>query len=163
VLGLGVVGTLLTSLAYYLVIGDIVEGWLFDSPLLLGLTGLIAVWMAIAIVQEITAEAFRGFHDMRWATLLGGLATGGKSGGLIMKLLLLGALGLLVVTGAGVDLRTVTLVSIGAGSVTVLLSYWLLHGRVSSLGSKASGYWVPWIRIRRSASTPTPPSWSPSW
>jgi O-antigen/teichoic acid export membrane protein len=138
VLGLGVVGTLLTSLAYYLVIGDIVEGWLFDSPLLLGLTGLIAVWMAIAIVQEITAEAFRGFHDMRWATLLGGLATGGKSGGLIMKLLLLGALGLLVVTGAGVDLRTVTLVSIGAGSVTVLLSCWLLYGKVSSLGSKAT-------------------------
>ena len=119
-------------------IGDIVEGRLFDSPLLLGLTGLIAVWIAIAIVQEITAETFRGFHDMRWATLLGGLATGGKSGGLIMKLMLLGVLGLLVVTGAGVDLRTVTLVSIGAGSVTVLLSCWLLYGRVSSLGSKAT-------------------------
>jgi O-antigen/teichoic acid export membrane protein len=97
VLGLGVAGTLLTSLAYYLVIGDIVEGRLFDSPLLLGLTGLIAVWIAIAIVQEITAETFRGFHDLRWATLLGGLATGGKSGGLIMKLMLLGGpiLGLL--------------------------------------------------------------------
>src|SRR5215208_6893664 len=138
VLGLGVVGTLLTSLAYYLLIGDIIEGRIFDSPLLLGLTGLIAVWMAIAIVQEITAETFRGFHDIRWATLLGGLATGGKSGGLIVKLMLLGALGLLVVTGAGVDLRTVTLVSIGAGSVSVLLSCWLLYGRVSSLGSKAT-------------------------
>ena len=138
VLGLGVLGTLLTSLAYYLVIGDLIEGRLFDSPLLLGLTGLIAVWIAIAIVQEITAETFRGFHDMRWATLLGGLATGGKSGGLIMKLMLLGILTLLVVTGAGVDLRTVTLVSIGAGAVSVLLSCWLLYGRVSSLGSKAT-------------------------
>jgi O-antigen/teichoic acid export membrane protein len=138
VLGLGIVGTLLTSLAYYLVIGDLIEERLFDSPLLLGLTGLIAVWIAIAIVQEITAETFRGFHDMRWATLLGGLATGGKSGGLIMKLMLLGILTLLVVTGAGVDLRTVTLVSIGAGSVSVLLSCWLLYGRVSSLGPKAT-------------------------
>jgi O-antigen/teichoic acid export membrane protein len=138
VLGLGIVGTLLTSLAYYLVIGDIVEGRIFESPLLLGLTGLIAVWMAIAIVQEITAETFRGFHDLRWATLLGGLATGGKSGGLIMKLMLLGILTLLVVTGAGVDLRTVTLVSIGAGALSVLLSCWLLYGRVSSLGSKAT-------------------------
>src|SRR5215208_359629 len=138
VLGLGVVGTLLTSLAYYLVIGDIIERRLFGSPLLVGLTGLIAVWIAIAIVQEITAETFRGFHDIRWATLLGGLATGGKSGGLIMRLVLLGALGLLVVMGAGVDLRTVTLVSIGAGSVSVLLSCWLLYGKVSSLGSKAT-------------------------
>src|SRR5829696_4286410 len=58
VLGLGVVGTLLTSLAYYLVIGDIIENRLFHSPLLVGLNGLIAVWIAIAIVQEITAETF---------------------------------------------------------------------------------------------------------
>src|ERR687898_1002959 len=28
VLGLGAVGTLLTSLAYYLVVGDLIEGWL---------------------------------------------------------------------------------------------------------------------------------------
>ena len=138
VLGLGVVGTLLTSLAYFLVIGDFIERRLFGSPLLVGLTGLIAVWIAIAIVQEITAETFRGFHDIRWATLLGGLATGGKSGGLIMRLVLLGILTLLVVKGAGVDLRTVTLVSIGAGSVSVLLSCWLLYGKVSSLGSKAT-------------------------
>src|SRR5215204_6564106 len=132
------VGTLLTSLSYYFVIGDIIENRLFHSPLLVGLNGLIAVWIAIAIVQEITAETFRGFHDIRWATLLGGLATGGKSGGLIMRLVLLGILTLLVVKGAGVDLRTVTLVSIGAGSVSVLLSCWLLYGKVSSLGSKAT-------------------------
>jgi O-antigen/teichoic acid export membrane protein len=138
VLGLGIVGTLLTSLAYFLVVGDLIERRLFDSPLLVGLTGLIALWIAIAIVQEITAETFRGFHDIRWATLLGGLATGGKSGGLIMRLMLLACLALLWSTGAGVDLRTVMLVSIGVGSVSVLLSCWLLYSKVSSLGSKAT-------------------------
>jgi len=138
VLGLGVVGTLLISLTYFLVIGDLIERRLFDSPLLAGITGLIAGWIATAIVQEITAETFRGFHDIRWATLLGGLATGGKSGGLIMRLVLLGILALLVVKGAGVDLKTVMLVSIGAGSVSVLLSCWVLYGKVSSLGSKAT-------------------------
>ena len=55
-----------------------------------------------------------------------------------MRLVLLGTLALLVVKGAGVDLETVMLVSIGAGSVSVLLSYWLLYGKVSSLGSKAT-------------------------
>ena len=138
VLRLGLVGTLLTSLAYFLVIGDLIERRLFESPLLVDLTGLIAIWIAMAILQEITAETFRGFHDIRWATLLGGLATGGKSGGLIMGLVLFGILTLLVVKGAGVDLRTVTLISIGAGSVSVLLSCWLLYGKVSSLGSRAT-------------------------
>jgi len=138
VLRLGLVGTLLTSLAYFLVIGDLIERRLFESPLLVDLTGLIAIWIAMAILQEITAETFRGFHDIRWATLLGGLATGGKSGGLIMRLVLFGILTVLVVKGAGVDLRTVTLISIGAGSVSVLLSCWLLYGKVSSLGSRAT-------------------------
>src|SRR5829696_122232 len=105
VLGLGVLGTLGISLAYLLA-GDLV-GKLFQpqySSLLVGITGLMAGWIAIAVVQEITAETFRGFHDIRLATLLGGLAT-------------------------------VMLVSIGSGSVSVLLSIWLLYAKVSSLGS----------------------------
>ena len=101
----------------------------------MGVTGLIAGWMAIAVVQEITAETFRGFHDIRLATLLGGLATGGKSGGVIMRVLLLGILALLWVRSAETSLATVLLVSIGSGSASVVLSLWLLYGKVSSLGS----------------------------
>jgi hypothetical protein len=63
VLGLGVFGTLGISLAY-LLIGDLVSN-LLNSPVLVALTGLMAGWIAIAVVQEITAEAFRSFHDMR--------------------------------------------------------------------------------------------------
>jgi O-antigen/teichoic acid export membrane protein len=138
VLGLGVVGTLAASLTYLLVIGDLIGKYLFHSPLLVGVTGLIAGWIAISIVQEITAETFRGFHDIRWATLLGGLATGGKSGGLIMRILLLGLVALIWVKSGETDLQTVMLVCIGSGSVSVLLSGWLLWGKVSSLGSKVA-------------------------
>ena len=136
VLGLGVLGTLGISLAYLLA-GDLV-GELFQpqySSLLVGVTGLMAGWIAIAVVQEITAETFRGFHDIRLATLLGGLATGGKSGGVIMRVLLLGILALLWVRSAETSLATVLLVSIGSGSVSVLVSIWLLYAKVSSLGS----------------------------
>src|SRR5215218_2696702 len=136
VLGLGVLGTLGISLAYLLA-GDLV-GELFQpqySSLLVGVTGLMAGWIAISVVQEITAETFRGFNDIRMATLLGGLATGGKIGGLIMRVLLLGILGLLWVRSGHTDLATVVLVSIGSGSASVVLSIWLLRGRVSSLGS----------------------------
>jgi O-antigen/teichoic acid export membrane protein len=138
VLGLGVVGTLAASLIYLLVIGDLIGKYLFHSPLLVGVTGLIAGWIAISIVQEITAETFRGFHDIRWATLLGGLATGGKSGGLVMRILLLGLVALIWVKSGETDLQTVMLVCIGSGSVSVLLSGWLLWGKVSSLGSKVA-------------------------
>jgi O-antigen/teichoic acid export membrane protein len=137
VLGLGVFGTLGVSVAYLLV-GNLVGEYLFHSPLLVGITGLIAGWIAISVVQEITAETFRGFHDIRWATLLGGLATGGKSGGLIMRILLLGILILLWVKSGETDLHTVMLVCIGSGSVSVLLSGWLLWGKVSSLRSKVA-------------------------
>ncbi len=124
------------SLAYLLA-GDLV-GELFQpqySSLLVGVTGLMAGWIAVAVVQEITAETFRGFHDIRLATLLGGLATGGKSGGVIMRVLLLGILALLWVRSAETSLATVLLVSIGSGSVSVLVSIWLLYAKVSSLGS----------------------------
>src|SRR5215211_2169890 len=133
VLVLGLLGTLGISLAYLLV-GDFV-GNLLNSPALVGLTGLLAGWIAIAVVQEITAETFRGFHDIRLATLLGGLATAGKSGGLIMRVLLLGVLVLLWVRSEQTSLATVMLVCIGSGSVSVVLSLWLLYGKVSSLDS----------------------------
>src|SRR5215218_3974139 len=134
VLALGGLGTLGISLAY-LSGGDLVSEHLFHSSLLVGVTGLLAGWIAIAVVQEITAETFRGFHDIRLATLLGGLATGGKSGGVIMRVLLLGILVLLWLRSTETSLATVVLVSIGAGSASVVLSIWLLYGKVSSLGS----------------------------
>src|SRR5215211_5519999 len=132
VLVLGLLGTLGISLAYLLV-GDLVSN-LLNSSALVGLTGLMAGWIAIAVVQEITAETFRGFHDIRLATLLGGLATSGKSGGLIMRILLLGIVALLWVRSEQTSLATVMLVCIGSGSVSVVLSLWLLYGKVSSLG-----------------------------
>jgi O-antigen/teichoic acid export membrane protein len=132
VLGLGLFGTLGVALAYLLV-GDFV-GNLLNSPALVALTGLMAGWIAIAVIQEITAETFRGFHDIRLATLLGGLATSGKSGGLIMRVVLQGLVALLRVRSEQTSLATVLLVCIGSGSVSMVLSLWLLYGKVSSLG-----------------------------
>jgi len=133
-LGLSVLGALGVSLAYLLIIGKL-AGTLFDSRALVALTGLIAGWIAVSVVQEVTAETFRGFHDIRMATLLGGSATGGKSGGLVMRILMLGGLALLWLTVGKTDVRTVLLVAIGAGVASALLTGWLLRGRVSSLGT----------------------------
>jgi O-antigen/teichoic acid export membrane protein len=136
-LGLGVVGTLIISLAYLFIVGDLVSRYLFHSSALVAVIGLTAGWMAISAIQEIMAETFRGFHDIRMATLFGGLATGGKSAGLIMRVMLLASLALLGLTsGWDSDLRTIMLVSIGSGAASALLALLFLHKRVSSLGTQ---------------------------
>ena len=137
-LGLGVLGTLGVGLAYLLIGGDLIGEYLFHSPLLVAVTGLTAGWMAISVMQEIMAETFRGFHDIRMATLLGGLATGGKSGGLIMRVMLLAYLVLLWSTSGETDLRTVMLASIGSGAASALLAVLLLYRRVASLDEQGA-------------------------
>jgi O-antigen/teichoic acid export membrane protein len=135
---LGALGALGVGLAYLFIAGDFVGGYLFHSPALVAVTGLTAGWMAISAMQEIMAETFRGFHDVRMATLLGGLATGGKSGGLITRVLLLACLGLFWVTSGQMDLRAVMLASIGSGAASTLLGALILRKRISSLGSQGS-------------------------
>lgn len=137
-LGLGVLGTLGVGLAYLLIFGDLVGKYLFHSPLLVAVTGLTAGWMAISVMQEIMAETFRGLHDIRMATLLGGLATGGKSGGLIMRVMLLACVVLLWSTGVQTDLRTVMLASVGSGAASALLAVLLLQRRVASLDARGA-------------------------
>jgi O-antigen/teichoic acid export membrane protein len=135
-LGLGALGALCISLAYLFIVGDLVSRYLFHSSALVAIIGLTAGWMAISAMQEIIAETFRGFHDIRMATLFGGLATGGKSAGLIMRVMLLACLALLLATVGHTDLRTVMLASVGAGAASSLLAALFLHKRISSLGTQ---------------------------
>jgi O-antigen/teichoic acid export membrane protein len=136
-LGLGVLGALCISLAYIFIVGDLVSRYLFHSSALVAIIGFTAAWMAISVMQEIMAETFRGFHDIRMATLFGGLATGGKSAGLIMRVMLLASLALLgLMSGWDADLRTVMLASIGSGAASSLLAALFLHNRISSLGTQ---------------------------
>jgi O-antigen/teichoic acid export membrane protein len=55
-----------------------------------------------------------------------------------MRILLLGILALIGVKSEVTDLATVMLVCMGSGSVSVLLSIWLLRRKVSSLGSRVA-------------------------
>jgi O-antigen/teichoic acid export membrane protein len=135
-LGLGVLGALCISLAYFFIVGDLVSRYLFHSSALVAVIGLTAGWMAISTMQEIMAETFRGFHDIRMATLFGGLATGGKSAGLIMRVMLLACLVLLLATVGHTDLRTVMLASVGAGAASSLLAALFLHNKITSLGTQ---------------------------
>ncbi len=132
--GLGAVG----SAVAYLLLGPLVAGSLFGSPALVAVTGLVAGWIAVSTVQELFAESFRGLHDVRLATLFGGVATGGNSAGLLMRAMMLAALGYLCWTADAIDLWTVMLVMVGTGIVSALVSAWVLRLKVRALGDNAS-------------------------
>lgn len=72
ILALGLAGSLVISAGYYLT-GERLLALFLDMPALTGVTGLVALWIAASAWQRLVAEGFRGFHDIRNATLFGGL------------------------------------------------------------------------------------------
>lgn len=48
----------------------------FDSPLLATMMGGISAWATLMAFQVLTSETFRGFKDLRLASLFGGVITG---------------------------------------------------------------------------------------
>lgn len=138
VLGVGALGALVSG-GLYLLIGPLVAERLFGSPALVAVTGLVAGWIALSTVQELFAETFRGFHDIRLATLFGGVATGGNSAGIVMRVILISALVLIWLLGGESSLTTVMLVMVGSASVSALMSALALRVRVRPVGSPRSG------------------------
>ena len=63
----------------------------FGAPALATIAGLIAGWISLSVLQEITVETFRGLHDIRLTALFGSLAVGNSSG-LLMRVLFLASL-----------------------------------------------------------------------
>src|SRR5918997_5059970 len=111
VLGVGTLGALGVGLAY-LLLGDDLAKTVFNAPALAAITGLVAGWIMVGTVQGLLGETFRGFHDVRLATILGGQTTGGQTTGAATLALLTGSLFLLwLVNGQG-TLATVLLLAI---------------------------------------------------
>jgi O-antigen/teichoic acid export membrane protein len=125
VLALGALGASGVALAY-LLFGHLVGNELFHSPALAAVTGLVAVWAMIIAMQTLLAETFRGFDDIRLATLFGGL-------GLVTWALLAACLGLLWLLEGDTTLATVILLAIGSSFASVLAAGWLLLGKTTSL------------------------------
>lgn len=123
VLILGFLGAFSISILY-LLFGDALAANLFNAPTLVAVTGLVAGWMLVMILQGIVAETFRGFHDIRQAMIFGGLVT---------SALLAGSLAVLWFVEGEVSLSTVLLLTVGAGLVNILLAGGFLRRKVMSL------------------------------
>ncbi|QIN77691.1 oligosaccharide flippase family protein [Rubrobacter marinus] len=112
------VGLLYLPLGYYL------SANFFRAPALAAVTGLVAGWMAIMALQSLLAEVFRGFHDIRLATLFGGLLT---------AIAFTGSLGLLWWIEGRTTLAVVLILAIGSGATSALIAGWVLRRKVAAL------------------------------
>jgi O-antigen/teichoic acid export membrane protein len=94
-------------------VGEWVSEQVFKSVIMSQVVGLVSVWAVINAFQSLMAEVYRGFHDIRLATIFGGLTTSV----LVMGLFL----GLWLVQGHS-QLHQAVALTIGAGLSSVLLS-----------------------------------------
>jgi O-antigen/teichoic acid export membrane protein len=131
-LGVGALGAVGVGLAY-LLLGDDLAKIIFNAPALAAITGLVAGWIMVGTVQGLLGETFRGFHDVRLATVLGGQTTGGTTTGVATVALLTASLFLLWLVNGQATLATVVLLAICSGAVNTLVAGWLLHRKVTKL------------------------------
>jgi O-antigen/teichoic acid export membrane protein len=131
VVGVGTLGALGLGLAY-LLFGDDLARIVFKAPALAAITGLVAGWIMVGTLQGLLGETFRGFHDVRLATILGGQTTGAATG-LATVALLTAGLFLLWVANGQATVATVVLLAICSGAVNTLVAGWLLHRKVTKL------------------------------
>lgn len=129
-LTLAVVGTSTVGTMYLFLGGPLVAN-LFDDPALAAVTGLVSGWILALTLQSFLAETFRGFHDIRLAAIFGRSAAG--LGSLLSGALLIAALATLRVSGVRPDLKTVMLLTVGCGFVSVVLAGWLLKQKLETL------------------------------
>jgi len=96
----------------------------FSSLIMSQAMGLAAVWTAIVTFQQLMAEIYRGFHDIRLATIFGGLSTS------VFSMLLFIVLWL--VQGHA-DIAQIIFLTLVAGAGSILISSAILWDKLNTL------------------------------
>jgi O-antigen/teichoic acid export membrane protein len=126
---LGIGGSLVLASAIYSGLGERLARDVVNSQELADASDLVAAWIVPATMTLLIAEIFRGFHDLRWATLHGGLL------GSLLTLLIVVTLHL---NGIPMTLRVVVWVSFTATMLGALVAGFTLHRRVHKLPPPAA-------------------------
>jgi O-antigen/teichoic acid export membrane protein len=80
----------------------------------------LTLWIALLAGHQLLAEMLRGFHEMRFASLVMG-----QSGGPVLNVVLVAAL-LIIATTQSADLQSATLATVGSFAVLLpVIIYWL--------------------------------------
>ena len=127
IFGLGAAGAITLALVLLLAM-PLLANRLFNSPGLASVGGLLAGWIVVAVLEQLIAESFRGFHDIRNASLFSGSRMG-----LSASIILAGGLAILWVMQGETSLLTVVWLAFLAGASSTLLGFLLLARKVSTL------------------------------
>ena len=123
----------------YLLVGQTIGHDVFGSATIAGATAWIALFIPLTALRLVVPEAFRGFNDIKWATILGDAAT---------NVTLVVALAAIVIAGWKTSLTEVLVVSVVLAAVLVVLSGGRLRGKVRPLGiDRTDGRRLLWIAL----------------
>ncbi len=105
-------------------IGEWISTYILHSNIMVKVMGLVAVWVVVTIFQQLIAEIFRGFHDIRFATIFGGLITSLLSAALFLALWFFQRSG---------NLEQIIILALLASASSVVVSIIILRRRVLEL------------------------------
>ena len=114
----------------YLFAGQTIGHNVFGSGAIAGATAWIALFIPLTAFRLLIPEAFRGFSDIKWATILGDAAT---------NVTLALALATIVSGGWNTSLTQVLVVSVVLAAVLVVVSARRLRDKVRPLGIDPTG------------------------
>jgi len=123
-LSVGAIGATVWGVAIWCGLGGWIASAVFKSVLVNKVVGLVALWTAALTLQNLTAEAFRGFHDIASATIYGGLLT---------NLVTVGGLLGLWLAFSSLPLERAAFVAIAAIGLNVLIALVVLQKKVRAL------------------------------
>jgi O-antigen/teichoic acid export membrane protein len=102
---------------------------LWDSPMLAAALTAVTAWMAVLSLQVLTSESFRGFQDLRLASIFGGVITGVAT---------LSALAILITRRGTASLGEAIWVSAAAGGLSLVIGLTILRRRLATLPANES-------------------------
>lgn len=120
----GALGTFIVAGLLVVGIGEWLAQQVFDSALMITIVSLIPIWVIILAFQSLIAEMFRGFHDIRLATICG---------------LLTSVLSVLFFAGLWIkpehsNIKQVVIFSILAGAISASIAGLLMWNKLKTLG-----------------------------
>lgn len=137
----GLIGAVSVAGIYY-VISTYLSYNYFDSPLLISISGLVSGWIIVMAIQNLIAEVYRGFHDIKMASLFGGISALGFVAGLIFVVML----GLIWISTGSSNLTQVLILAIISGITMTILSG-------SFLLKKIRGFAIPHTKEQHNSDT----------
>ncbi len=120
----GGLGSLVAGALLWLGVGDWLATSVFRSGAIEAVMPIAAGWLIVTALQSLLVETFRGLQRFDLSTVLDALLVDTLSASIF---------GVLVLAGAGADLRAIVILSAGATLTTTVLAAGLLLGRVRGL------------------------------